>query len=221
MGGKSEERKISEAQLAAQREMSEAQLAQQLGQLRGIQAGQEEALARAQDIYGGARGRFGELQQRELSELSGTPQEITQLQQLIRERALPEQQQALRRTKLAQTQAGVRGPEAALQAAMASSRMGTDLARSTQEVALKQALQDRSLRQQEALRRQQAAEAFEQQQAMAGLGQTLAPVQKFEGESALEAQQKKRIEELEKQIKRERLEAATRSMGSGLFKRRF
>lgn len=203
MGGKSEERKISEAQLAAQKEMSEAQLAQQLGQLRGIQAGQEEALARAQEVYGGARGRFGELQQRELSELSGTPQEITQLQQLIRDRALPEQQQALRRTKLAQTQAGVRGPEAALQAAMASSRMGTDLARSTQEVALRQALQDRGLRQQEALRRQQAAEAFEQQQAMAGLGQTLAPVQKFVGESALEAEQKKKIAELEKQKKQQ------------------
>jgi hypothetical protein len=199
MSGKSEERKISEAQIAAQKEISEAQLAQQLGQLRGIQAGQEEALGRAQEVYGGAKERFGELQQRELSELSGTPQEITQLQQLIRDRALPEQQQALRRTKLAQTQAGVRGPEAALQAAMASSRMGTDLARSTQEVALRQALQDRGLRQQEALRRQQAAEAFEQQQAMAGLGQTLAPVQKFVGESALEAEQKKKIAELEKQ----------------------
>jgi hypothetical protein len=220
MGGKSEERKISEGKIAAEREILEAQLAQQLGQLRGIQAGQEEALARAQDIYGGARGRFGQLQERELSELSGTPQEITQLQQLIRERALPEQQQALRRTKLAQTQAGVRGPEAALQAAMASSRMGTDLARSTQEVALKQALQDRSLRQQEALRRQQAAEAFEQQQAMAGLGQTLAPVQKFQGESALEAQQKKRIGEMEEQIKRERLDAATRSANK-LFNRRY
>lgn len=224
MGGKSEERKISEGKIAAEREMLEAQLAQQLGQLRGIQAGQEEALGRAQDIYGGARGRFGQLQERELSELSGTPQEITQLQQLIRERALPEQQQALRQTKLAQTQAGVRGPEAALQAAMASSRMGTDLARSTQEVALKQALQDRGLRQQEALRRQQAAEAFEQQQAMAGLGQTLAPVQKFVGESALEAKQKKRIGEMEEQIKRERLEAATQRMMSEnnqLFNRRF
>jgi hypothetical protein len=210
MGGKSEERKISEGKIAAERKILEKQLAQQLGQLRGIQAGQEEALGRAQDIYGGARGRFGQLQERELSELSGTPQEITQLQQLIRERALPEQQQALRQTKLAQTQAGVRGPEAALQAAMASSRMGTDLARSTQEVALKQALQDRGLRQQEALRRQQAAEAFEQQQAMAGLGQTLAPVQKFVGESALETQQKKKIEELEKQNTLQKQLAAVR-----------
>lgn len=201
MGGKSEERKIAETQTELEKEMFEERLAQELGQLRGIQLGQEEALQRAQKVYGIESDRFRDLQQRNIAELSGTPQEITQLQELIREKALPEQQQALMQTKLAQTQAGVRGPEAALQAAMASSRMGTDLARATQEVALRQALEDRSLRQKEALRRQQAAEAFAQQKAISGLGQTLAPVQKYVGESALEQKQKKEIEDLQKKLK--------------------
>ena len=133
--------------------------------------------------------------------MSGTPQEITQLQEFIREKALPEQQQALRQTKVALTQAGVRGPDAALQAAMASSRMGTDLARATQEVALRQALEDRSLRQKEALRKQQSAETFAQQKAITGLGQSLAPVQKYVGESALEQKNKKEIEDLQKKLK--------------------
>jgi len=199
MGGKSEERKISESQLAAQKEMADVQLAQQLAQLRGQQLGQEEALGRAQDIYGQASGRFGTLQQADIPELTGTPEAITRLQGLIRERALPEQQQALSRTKLAQQQAGVRGPEAALMAQQQATRMGTDLARAAEEVALKQALSDRGLRQQEALRRQQSSEEFQKQQALAGLGQTLTPVQKVVGESQLKAKQKKRIEELEKQ----------------------
>ena len=201
MGGKSEERKIAENQTELEKEMFEEKLAQELGQLRGIQLGQEESLQRAQKVYGTESDRFRNLQQRNIAELSGTPQEITQLQELIREKALPEQQQALRQTKLAQTQAGVRGPEAALQAAMSSSRMGTDLARATQEVGLRQALEDRSLRQKEALRRQQAAETFAQQQAISGLGQSLAPVQKYVGESALEQKQKKEIEDLQKKLK--------------------
>jgi hypothetical protein len=210
MGGKSEERKISESQLAAQKEMADVQLAQQLAQLRGQQLGQEEALQRAQDIYGQASGRFGTLQQADIPELTGTPEAITRLQGLIRERALPEQQQALSRTKLAQQQAGVRGPEAALMAQQQATRMGTDLARAAEEVALKQALSDRGLRQQEALRRQQSAEEFQKQQALTGLGQTLTPVQKVVGESALETQQKKKIEELEKQNTLQKQLAAVR-----------
>ena len=194
MGGKSEERKISESQLAAQKEMADVQLAQQLAQLRGQQLGQEEALQRAQQAQSAGESAFQQM-------TSGTPEAVTRLQTLIRERALPEQQQALSRTKLAQQQAGVRGPEAALQTAMASSRMGTDLARAAEEVALKQALEDRS---------RQAG--YAERKALAGLGQALTPVQKVVGESALEAKQKKKIGKLEEQIKRERLEAATRSM---------
>lgn len=179
MGGKSEERKIAEKQTAEQRRQFDLQLQQQLAQLRGQQLGQEEAFQRAQDIYGQASGRFGALQQADIPELTGTPEAITRLQGLIRERALPEQQQALSRTKLAQQQAGVRGPEAALMAQQQATRMGTDLARAAEEVELKQALSDRGLRQQEALRRQQSAEEFQKQQALAGLGQSLTPVQKF------------------------------------------
>ena len=149
MGGKSEERKIAETQSELEKEMFEEKLLQELGQLRGIQLGQEESLQRAQKVYNTESDQFRDLQKQDIAELSGTPQEITQLQEFIREKALPEQQQALRQTKVALTQAGVRGPDAALQAAMASSRMGTDLARATQEVALRQALEDRSLRQKE------------------------------------------------------------------------
>jgi hypothetical protein len=220
MGGKSEERKISESQLAAQKEMADVQLAQQLAQLRGQQLGQEEALQRAQDIYSQASGRFGTLQQADIPELTGTPQAITRLQGLIRERALPEQQQALSRTKLAQQQAGVRGPEAALMAQQQATRMGTDLARAAEEVALKQALSDRGLRQQEALRRQQSAEEFQKQQALAGLGQALTPVQKVVGESALEAKQKKKISELEKQ-KRQLIGQQMAIQSNPILSRRF
>ena len=170
MGGKSEERKIADIS----RKTSKEQLAQQLNQLQGIQLGQEEALKRAQDIYGQQTGTVADLQRQQIAQLQETPGAITELQQLIRDRALPEQQQALRQTKLAQAQAGVRGPEAALQQAMQASRMGTQLAQSTQEVALRQALEDRAM-QQEALQRQQE---FAKQQALAGLAQTLAPVQK-------------------------------------------
>lgn len=179
MGGTSEERKIQREKDVAEEERLQLQLEQQLAQLRGQQLGQEEALKRAQDVYGQASGRFGTLQQAEIPELTGTPEAITRLQSLIRERALPEQQQALSRTKLAQQQAGVRGPEASLMAQQQATRMGTDLARAAEEVALKQALSDRGLRQQEALRRQQSAEEFQKQQALAGLGQTLTPVQKI------------------------------------------
>jgi hypothetical protein len=181
MSGKSEERKISESQLAAQKEMAEAQLAQQLAQLRGQQLGQEEALQRAQQAQSMGESAFQQM-------TSGTPEAITRLQGLIRERALPEQQQALSRTKLAQQQAGVRGPEAALMAQQQATRMGTDLARAAEEVALKQALEDRS---------RQAG--YAERKALAGLGQALTPIQKVVGESPLEAKQKKRIEELEKQ----------------------
>lgn len=161
MGGKSEERKISENQTEEQGRQFDLQLQQQLGQLRGQQLGQEEALQRAQQTQSMGENAF-------LKATSGTPEAITRLQGLIRERALPEQQQALSRTKLAQQQAGVRGPEAALMAQQQATKMGTDLARATEEIALKQALEDRSRQGQ-----------FAKSKALAGLGQVLTPVQKF------------------------------------------
>ena len=103
-----------------------------------------------------------------MKQTEGMPQEVSKLQELIRRGALKEQQQALSRGKLAQTQAGVRGPEAALMSQMQASEMGENLARAVEEVGLR-----------EALRRGQAREQFAQQQAMAGLGQALTPVERM------------------------------------------
>ena len=103
-----------------------------------------------------------------MKQTEGMPQEISKLQELIRQGALKEQQQAMSRGKLAQTQAGVRGPEAALMSQMQASEMGENLSRAVEEVGLR-----------EALRRGQAREQFAQQQAMAGLAQTLTPVERM------------------------------------------
>lgn len=161
MGGKSEERKITEAQIAEQKRQFDEQLAQQLGQLRGIQLGQEEALAKAADVRSMGESAFQQA-------TTGTPESITQLQRLIREKALPEQQQALRRTKLAQVQAGVRGPEAALMQQQQATKMGIDLSKAAEEIALRQALEDRAKR-----------AAFAERKALTGLGQELTPIQKY------------------------------------------
>jgi hypothetical protein len=156
-----ESRKGQQYSADAQKQISEAQLAQQLAQLQGRETGQLEALGRAQDVYGKGAQAF-------MKQTEGVPQEVSKLQELIRSGALKEQQQALSRGKLAQTQAGVRGPEAALMSQMQSSEMGENLARAVEEVGLR-----------EALRRGQAREQFAQQQAMAGLGQTLTPVERM------------------------------------------
>lgn len=144
-----------------QKQISEEQLAQQLAQLQGREKGQLEALGRAQDVYGKGAQSF-------MKQTEGMPQEISKLQELIRQGALKEQQQAMSRGKLAQTQAGVRGPEAALMSQMQASEMGENLSRAVEEVGLR-----------EALRRGQAREQFAQQQAMAGLAQTLTPVERM------------------------------------------
>jgi hypothetical protein len=156
-----ESRKGQQYSADVQKQISEAQLAQQLAQLQGRETGQLEALGRAQDVYGAGTQAF-------MKQTEGTPQEVSKLQELIRRGALKEQQQALSRGKLAQTQAGVRGPEAALMSQMQASEMGENLARAVEEVGLR-----------EALRRGQAREQFAQQQAMAGLGQALTPVERI------------------------------------------
>jgi hypothetical protein len=153
-------RKGTEYSADIQKQISEAQLAQQLAQLQGREIGQLEALGRAQDVYGKGTQAF-------MKQTEGMPQEVSKLQELIRRGALKEQQQALSRGKLAQTQAGVRGPEAALMSQMQASEMGENLSRAVEEVGLR-----------EALRRGQAREQFTQQQAMAGLGQALRPVER-------------------------------------------
>jgi hypothetical protein len=84
---------------------------------------------------------------------SGQPQQITRLQQLIREQALPEQQRAMEQGRIALQQQGVRGPEAALMLQQQANALQTDLANRAEQVALQQALQDRQAQQEFAMKR--------------------------------------------------------------------
>jgi hypothetical protein len=93
---------------------------------------------------------------------SGQPEQISRLQQLIREQALPEQQRAMEQGRIALQQQGVRGPEAALMLQQQSNAMQTDLANRAEQVALQQALQDR-----------QAQQEFARQRAMQTLPKAL------------------------------------------------
>lgn len=165
MGSKRRDRRSQERQTRQQIESQQRQqqeaLRQERGALIGREAGQEEALQRATQARQAGEQGF-------MQATSGTPESIVRLQQLIRERALPEQQQALSRTKLAQQQAGVRGVEAALGAQMQASQMGKDLASQAEQIELQQALADR-----------QARAQYGQQKAMSGLSQELTPVQKY------------------------------------------
>lgn len=172
--------------LAAQKEIAEMQLAQQLAQLRGRELGQTEALGRATGIR-----RAGESEFQQAT--TGTPPAIEQLKTLIRQRALPEQQQALAQTKLGLSQAGVRGPEAGIIAQQQASKMGLDLSRAVEEIALKQALADRERR-----------ASLAGTKAMAGLAQELRPIEKVAGKSFLDIksdqEKKKRDKELSKSV---------------------
>jgi hypothetical protein len=180
-----ESRKGQQYSADVQKQISEEQLAQQLAQLQGRETGQLEALGRAQDVYGAGTQAF-------MKQTEGVPQEVSKLQELIRSGALKEQQQALSRGKLAQTQAGVRGPEAALMSQMQASEMGENLSRAVEEVGLR-----------EALRRGQAREQFAQQQAMAGLGQALTPVERMgEMKQQDQGQYGKKINELMEKMQR-------------------
>lgn len=153
---------LTREQLAQQKELAEKQFAQELAILTGTQAGQEEALARAQERESSGIAQF-------LAATEGKPQEVSRLQQIIREQALPEQQQALRRAKLSQTQAGVRGPEAALLQQMQARELGKQLGLEVEKIGLE-----------EALRRQRSREQFAGAQALAAQAATLRPVQKVD-----------------------------------------
>ncbi len=161
--------------LSAQKEIADKQLAQALSQLRGRQVGQEEALGRATGIRQAGESEFDQA-------TTGTPPAIEQLKTLIRERALPEQQQALAQTKLGLSQAGVRGPEAGVIAQQQASKMGLDLSRAVEEIGLKQALADREKR-----------ATIAGTKALAGLRQELTPIQKVAGKSNLETEQEKKL----------------------------
>ena len=77
---------------------------------------------------------------------SGTPMQISRLQNLIRQQALPEQRRAMAQGRLALEQQGVRGPESALLQQMQANRLQESLANRAQQVALQQALADRQAR---------------------------------------------------------------------------
>ena len=77
---------------------------------------------------------------------SGTPMQISRLQSLIRQQALPEQRRAMAQGRLALEQQGVRGPESALLQQMQANRLQESLANRAQQVALQQALADRQAR---------------------------------------------------------------------------
>ena len=176
--------------LSAQKEISGKQLAQALSELRGRQEGQEEALGRATGIRQAGESEFDQA-------TTGTPPAIEQLKTLIRERALPEQQQALAQTKLGLSQAGVRGPEAGVIAQQQASKMGLDLSRAVEEIGLKQALADREKR-----------ATIAGTKALAGLRQELTPIQKVAGKSNLEIEQQKKLKTQSAELKKAKEERA-------------
>jgi hypothetical protein len=172
-GQTAEQAALTREQLQQQKEFSEREFAKELAVLTGTELGQEEALARAQEREAAGIAGF-------LAATGGTPEEVTRLQQIIREQQLPEQQQALRRAKLAQTQAGVRGPEAALLQQMQASELAKTLGLEVEKLGLE-----------EALRRQRSREQFAGAQALAAQAATYRPVQKIgreEVETVLEQQ---------------------------------
>lgn len=78
---------------------------------------------------------------------SGTPQQVTRLQSLIREQALPEQQRAMAQGKIARQQSGVRGIDASVLAQRQSNQLNKQLAMQAEQVGLQQALADRRAKQ--------------------------------------------------------------------------
>lgn len=183
---RSAQKELSQEQADLQRELTEQQLVERRAELLGRQRGQEQALGRATGIR-----RVGESEFEQAT--TGTPLAIEQLKTLIRQRALPEQQQALAQTKLGLSQAGVRGPEAGLISEQQATKMGLDLSRAVEEIGLKQALADREKR-----------ATMAGTKAIAGLAQELRPIEKLEGKSFLdikkEQEKKKRDEELSKSL---------------------
>jgi hypothetical protein len=160
-----QEEELTELELEQQKELTELQLEQQKQQLLGIERGQEEAQQRAAQIGQQAQKQF-------MTATEGRPEQISRLQEIIRQQRLPEQQQAIKRGQLAQQQAGVRGPEAAQMTAMLAGRLGRELGFDVEKLALE-----------EELRRQRSREQLAGQRGLVSLGQELKPIQRY-GESA-------------------------------------
>jgi len=149
---------------AAQRELTEQQLIERRAELLGRERGQEEAQRRAEEIGQQAQQQF-------MAATEGRPEQITRLQEIIRQRRLPEQQQAIKRGQLALQQAGVRGPEAAQQTQMLAGRLGRELGFDVEKIALE-----------EELRRQRSREQMAGQRGLVSLQQQLQPIQRYGGQ---------------------------------------
>jgi plasmid stability protein len=160
-----QEEALTEQQLEQQKELTELQLEQQKQQFLGIERGQEEAQQRATQIGQKAQKQF-------MAATEGRPQQISRIQEIIRQQRLPEQQQAIKRGQLAQQQAGVRGPEAAQITSMLAGRLGRELGFDVEKLALE-----------EELRRQRSREQLAGQRGLVSLGQQLQPIKRY-GERA-------------------------------------
>ena len=93
-----------------------------------------------------AAGQYGRSMADFRQATTGTPTQISKLQELIRKQALPEQRRAMSQGRLALQQQGVRGPESALMQQMQANTMQESLANRAQQVALEQQLRDRERR---------------------------------------------------------------------------
>lgn len=157
-------RKAQKELTEAQKELTEQELIQRRAELLGIERGQEEALDRATKIGEQAQQQF-------MTATEGRPEQITRLQEIIRQQRLPEQQQAIKRGQLALQQAGVRGPEAAQQTAMLAGRLGRELGFDVEKLALE-----------EDLRRKRSREQMAGQRGLVSLAQQLKPIQRYEAQ---------------------------------------
>jgi hypothetical protein len=138
--GRNEARRAAEKQREFAREQFEAerQLQRSIGQ-------------EAQSKYQQAMRQFGGV-------TSGTPESVSRLQQLIRDRALPEQQRAMSQGRIARQQQGVRGIDAAVLEQQQANALQRQLAQDAENVALQQQLKDREMKQK--LAADQATAAF-------------------------------------------------------------
>lgn len=151
-------------QMGLTERLSEKQLVQRRAELLGRERGQEEAQRRAEEIGQQAQQQF-------IQATEGRPEQITRLQEIIRQKRVPEQQQAIKRGQLALQQAGVRGPEAAQQTAMLAGRLGRELGFDVEKLALE-----------EELRRKRSREQMAGQRGLVSLAQQLQPIQRYGGQ---------------------------------------
>ena len=138
--GSRQNRKAAEAQERMQTEQGRLGRKTRLDELRLSQDIGRSAQQRGESALNRFLGSFEQ-------STSGTPQQVTRLQSLIREQALPEQQRAMAQGNIARQQAGVRGIDASVLAQRQANQLNKQLAMQAEQVGLQQALADRRARQ--------------------------------------------------------------------------